>query len=51
MRFTVRFYSEKTRKTERHIVDKPTLEKALKTAMALTDGKQPRDIVIIQEDE
>lgn len=51
MIFMIRFFNLGTRETEKHIIESHTVVQALRSAMALTMGKDTRDMVIIQEDE
>jgi hypothetical protein len=50
-KFTIRFLNTSTRQTERHQIETMTIGQALKSTMALTMGKDIKDLAIIQEEE
>lgn len=50
MRFVIRFFNVSSKKTERHIIETHTTGQALRTAIALTIGKDVQDMMIVQED-
>lgn len=50
MKFVIRFLNLTTRQTEKHTIETHTIGQALRTAVALTMGKDIRDMMIVQED-
>lgn len=50
MRFSITFFSEKTYQTVTDTIEAQTVGQALRQAMALTIGKQARNLKIIQID-
>lgn len=51
MKFMIRFFNCSTRQTERHQIETLTVGQALKTSMAITMGKDIKDLAIFQEEE